>query len=103
LGSHPEHGLHCLGIDIVALVKAVVEADEHVSGARSGVGIALDLNAVSARSDMDPKPLLDRDQVPVIVTEQGAKQVGLLEFDLEPGAVGNCGKIASRHQAASFL
>ena len=53
LGGHAEHGLDRLGIDVVALVEPVVEADEHVARARRGIGLALDLHAVAARRDVD--------------------------------------------------
>ena len=58
-----------LAVDVVAVVEPVVEPDQHVAGARRRVGLALDLDAVAARRDVDAQPLLDLDQVPVIVSE----------------------------------
>src|SRR6185437_9847763 len=61
-----------------------------------------DLHAVAARGDMYAEPLLDGDQMPVIVAEKRPEQVRLVELDLEAGTVGDGGKIATRHQAATF-
>ena len=106
LGGDAEDRFDSFGIDVVALVEPVVEAEQHFAGARSGVGFALDLHAVAARGDVDAEPLLDGDQVAVVVAEQRPEQIGLLELQLEPGAAlfvgGDCGEVAAGHQAASF-
>ena len=52
---------------------------------------------------MHAEALLDGDQVAVVVAEQGAEQIGLLELELEAGAVGNGGEVAAGHQAATFV
>ena len=75
------------GVDVMALVEAVVEADQHIAGARRGVGFALDLDAVAARRDVHAQALLDGDQMAVVIAEQRPEQIGLLELQLEPGAV----------------
>ncbi len=64
----------------------VVEAGQHVARAGGGFGLALDLDARAACCDVDAEPVFDRDQVAVELPEQGAKQMGLFEFDLESGA-----------------
>ena len=71
----------------MALIEPIVEADENVAGARRGVGIAFDLHLVAARRDVDAEALLDGDQVAVVIAEQRPKQIGLLELQLEAGAV----------------
>ena len=86
LRGHAEHRLDRFGIDVVALVEPVVEADEHVAGARRGIGLAFDLHPVAARRDVDAEALLDGDQVAVVIAEQRPEQIGLLELQLEPGA-----------------
>ena len=75
----------------MALVEPVVEPDQHVAGARRGIGLALDLDPVAARGDVDAEPLLDGDQVAVIIAEQRPEQIRLLELELEPGAAGVVG------------
>ena len=52
LGGHAEHRVDRLGIDVLALVEPVVEAEQHVAGARRVVGLALDLDLVAARRDV---------------------------------------------------
>ena len=66
----------------------------------SAHGLALDLDSVAARRDVDSEPGLDGDQVPVVIAEQRPEQIGLLELELEPGAVGHRGEVAAGHQAA---
>jgi hypothetical protein len=90
LGGHSEDCLDRLGVDVVAAVEPVVEADQHVARAGGGVRLTLDLDTIAARRDVDAEPLLDGDQVPVVVAEQRPEQVGLLELYLEPRAVGHC-------------
>src|SRR6185312_7850406 len=102
LGGHAEHRLNRFGVDVMAVVEPVVETNQHVASPGRGIGVTLDLHAVAARSNVDSKPLLDGDQVTVVVAEQRAEQVRLLELDLEARAVGNRGKVAARHQAAAF-
>ena len=101
----PSTRLDRFGIDVLAAVEPVVEAGQHVTGAGGGVGLALDLDAVAARRNVHAQPLLDGDQMPVVIAEQRAEQVRLLELQLEPGAAafigGNCGKVAAGHQAAT--
>ncbi len=88
------------------LIQPIIEADEDVAGARRRVRLALDLYAVAARGDVHAEPLLDGDQVAVVVAEQRPEQVRLLELELEPRAPlligGNRGKVAARHQAATL-
>ena len=74
--------------DVMALIEASIEAKEDLPGPRCGIGLPFDLNPVAARRDMDAEASLDGDQVPIVIAEQGAKQVRLLEFDLEAGAGG---------------
>ena len=99
LRGHAEHRFDRFGVDVVALVEAVVEADQHVACARGGVGLALDLHPVAARRDMDAEPLLDRDQMAVVIAEQRPEQIGLLELDLEPGAAGSLATAARSRRA----
>ena len=87
----PMHRFDRFGVDVLALVEPVVEADQHVAGAGRGVGLALDLHPVAARGDVHAEAVLDRDQVAVVLAEQRAEQVGLLELELEPGAAGIVG------------
>ena len=101
LRGHAEHGFDRFGVDVVAAIEPVVEADEDITCPRGGIRFALDLHAVPARGDVDAEPLLDGDQVAVIVAKQGAEQIRLLELELEARAVGDCGEVAARHQAAS--
>src|SRR5205823_8900830 len=61
-----------------------------------------DLHPVAARGDVHAEPVLDGDQVAVVIAEQRSEQVRLVELELEPRAVGDCGKVAPGHQAASF-
>ena len=86
----------------MAAVEPVVEPDQDVASARGGIGLAFDLHPVAARGDMHAEAVLDGDQVAVIVAEQGPEQVGLVELELEAGAVGNGGEVAAGHQAATF-
>src|SRR4051794_1249342 len=102
LGCHAEHGFDRLGVDIVALVQAIVESGEDVARSRSRIGLTLDLHFVAPRRDVHAEPLLDRNEVAVVITEQGPEQVWLLELELETSAVGNGGKVAASHQAATF-
>ena len=102
LGGHAEHRLDRFGVDVVAADRAGCRGRQHVAGAGRGVGLALDLHAVAARGDVDAEPLLDRDQMPVVIAEQRPEQVGLVELQLEPGArLGNGGEVAAGHQAAT--
>ena len=100
------HRLDRGGIDVLALVEPVVEADQHVAGAGRGVGLALDLHAVAARGDVHAEAVLDHDQVAVVIAEQRAEQIGLLELQLEPGAAvrhwRDGGEVAAGHQAATL-
>ena len=89
LARHGDDRVDRRGVDVMALVEPVVEADQHVAGAGRGFGLALDLHLVAARRDMDAEPVLDRDQMAVEIAEQRAEQIGLLEFELEPGAAGD--------------
>ena len=75
-----------LGVDVMAFVEPVVEADQHLAGAGGVLGLALDLHLGAARGDIDAEPVLDRDQIAVELAEQRPEQVRLLELDLEPGA-----------------
>jgi hypothetical protein len=86
----------------MALVEPVVEAEENLAGAGGGVGLALDLHAVPARRDVDAEALLDLDQMPVVIAEQRAEQVRLLELEFEARAFRHSGEVAPRHQAAAF-
>src|SRR3712207_8239781 len=54
---------HRFGVDVMAFVKPVVEAQQHLPRPGGGVGIALDLHPRAARRDIDPEPILDRDEV----------------------------------------
>ena len=51
---------------------------------------------------MDTKTIFNGDQMPVVVAEQRAKQIRLVEFQLEPGTVGDSGEVAAGHQAATL-
>jgi hypothetical protein len=102
LGGHSKNSFDCFGINIMALVQPVVESNENVASPRRSVRIAFDLNPISAGGNVDRKTVLDRDQMTIIVTEQGPKKIWLLELDFEPGGLGNCSQVASRHQAATF-
>ena len=79
------------------VVEAVVEADEDVARPCRGVGLPLDLDPVAARGNVNAEAVLDRDEVAVVIAEQGAEQVRLLEFEFEPGAIGDGLQIASCH------
>ena len=57
---------------------------------------------IAACGDVDSEPVLDRDQVAIVIAEQRPEQVRLVELELEPGAVRNRGKVAAGHQAATF-
>jgi len=57
------------------------------SRARRRLGLALDRQPVAARRDIDAEAVLDRDEVLVVLTEQGAEQLRLVELDLETGAL----------------
>ena len=103
LRGHAEHRLDRFGIDVMAAVEPVVEADQHVAGAGRGVGLAFDLHAVAARRDVHAKPVLDRDQVAVIVAEQRPEQIRLLELELQSGAVGDGGQFAARPSGGRLL
>ena len=54
---------------------------------------------------MHAEALLDGDQVAVVIAEERAEQIGLLELELETGAAGivGYGWVAARHQAATFV
>ena len=54
---------------------------------------------------MDAEALLNGDQVSVVIAEQGAKQVRLLELQLQSGTAGIVGDggIAAGHQAATCV
>ena len=69
LVGHADHRLDRGGIDVLALVEPVVEADQYIAGTGGGVGLALDHHAVAARGDVHPEPVLDHHQVAVIVAE----------------------------------
>ncbi len=89
----------------MALVEAIVEADQHFAGTGGSVRIALDLHTVATGGNVHAEPLLDGDQVAVVIAEQRAEQVGLLKLQLEArtaGIIGD-GGIAAGHQAAALV
>jgi hypothetical protein len=51
---------------------------------------------------MHAEPLLDGDEVTVVVAEEGAKEIRLVKLQLEPRPIGDRSKVAACHQAASF-
>src|SRR3982751_4698580 len=102
LRGHAEHGLDRFRIDVVTLVEPIVETGKHVAGARCRVGLALDLDPIAPRRDMNTEPLLDRQEVPVVIAEQRAEEVRLVELDLEACPLRNGLQFASGHQAATF-
>ena len=85
------------------MIEAVVEADQHVAGPRRRVGLALDLDAVAARRDVNAQAMLDGDQMPVVIAEQRPEQIGLLEFELEPGGVGTAARSRRAINANSWF
>ena len=54
LGGHADHGLDRRGIDVMALVEPVVEAEKHVAGAGGGVGLAFDLTRLPRAAMFTP-------------------------------------------------
>ena len=105
-GRHGDDGLHGAGIDFLAGDDAVVEAGHDIAGAGGGFRLALDLQLVAARGDVDAQAILDRDQILVILPEQSAEQMRTIERDFQPRALG---RIAARmmmrflrHSAASL-
>src|SRR5262249_59439655 len=79
------------GLDLLAEAERVVERGEHVAGAGGGFRLALDLQPVAARGDIDAEAVLDCDQVLVIFAEQARQQLWLVEEDLEPGTFAGLG------------
>ena len=107
LGGHADDRFDRRGVDVMALVEAVVEADQDVAGAGRGVGLALDHDAVAARGDVHAEPAFDHHQMAVVVAEQRPEQIGLVELELEAGAVlvvgVDGGEVAAGHQAATCV
>ena len=97
MNGHAEHGVDRFRVDILAVIQPIIQPDEHVPGARCSVGFAFDLDAIAAGGDVHPQPLLDGDQVPVIIAEQGSEQVWLVELKLKACAVRHGGEVAARH------
>ena len=85
-GGHGNRSWVYLQVDILTGIESAIEIDQHFARAGRAVGFALDLNAVAARGDIDAEPVLDRDQVAVILAEKRSEQIRLLELDLEAGA-----------------
>ena len=91
-----------LGVHIAARGNRVqIEGEPDAAARARDVLIGL-YNRLDSGHDVDAEPLLDRDEVAVVIAEQRAEQVRLLELDLEPRAIRNRGKVATRHQAATF-
>ena len=89
-------------VDVVALVEPIVEPDQHFTGAACGIRVAFDLHAIAARGNVHSETLLDGNQVAVVIAEQWPDQIRLLEFDLEPGALGDGVQFGfAGHQAAT--
>ncbi len=87
LGRHGDHGFDRAAVDRLADDEAIVEPVEHVARPRRRFGLALDLQLLAPRGDIDAEPVLDGDQILVIFAEQGTKQIGLVESQFEPGAL----------------
>ena len=90
-GRHGNHGFDCAIVDFLPGDDAVVEAGHYVTGAGGGFGLALDLQLVAARGDIDAEPVLDRDQILVILAEQRTQKMRLLERHFQARALGNVG------------
>ena len=69
LVGHSDYRLDRGGIYVLALVQAIVETDQHVAGASGGIRIALDHDPVAASGNIHAQPVLDHDQVAVIIAE----------------------------------
>ena len=91
----------------MALVEPIVEAEQDVAGAGGGIGLALDHDAVAARGDVHAQAVLDHHQMAVVIAEQRAEEIGLLELELQAGAAGivgaDGGEVALGHQAATAV
>src|SRR3546814_9629702 len=79
------------GIDLLPLFDAIIQVGEDVARAGGGFGLALDLHPVAARRDIDAKPVFDRDEIAVELTEEDAQKLRSLEFRRQSDAVAGFG------------
>src|SRR3546814_16443787 len=79
------------GIDLLSLFDAIIQVGEDVARAGGGFGLALDLHPVAARRDIDAKPVFDRDEIAVELTEEDAQKLRSLEFRRQSDAVAGLG------------
>ena len=66
--------------------KAVVELGQHIPRAGGLFSLALDLDAVAARRNIDAQPVFQRHQILVIFAEQFSQQLRPVEQYLQPRA-----------------
>ena len=101
LRGHAEHRFDRFGIDVMALVEPVVEADQHFAGARRAESGSPSIWTRLPRAEMwTPSAVLDGDQMAVVIAEQRPEQIGLLELELEPGAAGSLAATAASSRRA---
>src|SRR3546814_9416944 len=72
--------------DVCSSDLPVVQRGQHVARAGGLFGLALDLDAIAARRNINPQAIFQRDQILVEFAEQLSKQLRLVEQYLKPGA-----------------
>ena len=82
-GRHCDHRIDQTHVDVLALGHPVIEFGKHIARARDGRCLALDLNTVAARGDIDPETIFDRDQILIVLTEDAPEQLRLFVNDLQ--------------------
>ncbi|VVT13142.1 hypothetical protein SPHINGO361_130111 [Sphingomonas sp. EC-HK361] len=91
LRRHRDRGVDQPGVDLLAALDTLVEIVQHIARHRHLLGRAFQPDAVAAGSDIHPQPVLQRHQVAIILAEEHAQKLRLVEEKLDPAAVAGLG------------
>ncbi|VXC42365.1 hypothetical protein SPHINGOT1_10124 [Sphingomonas sp. T1] len=89
--GHRDRGVDEAGVDILAALDPGIEIVEHVARLGDLFRGALQTNLVAARGDVHTKAVFERYQILVVLAEEPDEELGLVEQQLDSGAVTGLG------------
>src|SRR3546814_2698408 len=90
-GGHRDRGVDEAGVDLLTALDARVEIAQHIARQGDVFGRTFEADAIPARGDVDAEPAFERHQMLVILAEEDAEQLRLVERHLEAGTIARLG------------